>query len=212
MRQHNLASSYTKKKYRPQTLGCNEATTPNILNQEFIRENALEIVVSDLTYVKVNGVWYYICLVLDLWNREIIGWSAGTKKDAILVRNALYSIPYSLNSINVFHSDRGREFDNKLIDDVIETFTIERSLSRKGCPYDNAVIEATNKSLKIEFIYRHRFSNLEELQILLADYIHWYNNCRLHSSLGYRTPINIRKQPSLAALYQSPLSSCSKKG
>lgn len=212
MQQHGLVSNYTKKKHKSQSQGCNEALVPNILAQNFNREQALDVVVSDLTYVSVNGSWCYICLIADLWNREIIGWSVDRKKNANLVQEALYRIPYNLSHINVFHSDRGKEFDNKLIDDVIEAFTIERSLSKKGCPYDNAVIEATNKTLKIEFVYQHEFTSLEELRLLLFDYIYWYNNIRLHSSLGYRTPMSIRQQPCLALSYQTPLSDCPKKG
>lgn len=211
MRRYNLISSYTKKKYKPQIEKCNDAATPNILQRDFNRKQALDAVVSDLTYVRVGGDWCYICLVIDLWNREIIGWSAGRRKSAELVQEALYRIPYSLNHINIFHSDRGKEFDNQLIDDVIAAFTIERSLSKRGCPYDNAVVEATNKALKVEFIYQHKFTDLEELQLLLFDYIHWYNNVRLHSSLGYKTPASLRRQSSSTVLYHTTLSHCPKK-
>ena len=68
-------------------------------------------------------------------------------------------VKYSLKDIKVFHSDRGKEYDNKLIDDILETFEIDRSLSNKGNPYDNAVSEATNKIMKIEFIYQNKFLN-----------------------------------------------------
>lgn len=192
MKQHDLVSNYTRKKYKPYTSGCNEAKIPNILNREFNRDTALDVVVSDLTYVRVKDHWCYICLIIDLWNREIVGWSVGERKNAELVQEALYSIPYRLDSINVFHSDRGKEFDNKLIDDVVAGFRVERSLSRKGCPYDNAVIESANKTLKVEFAHQHIFSSLGELRALLAHYIDWYNNVRLHSSLGYHAPASVR--------------------
>lgn len=211
MHQHGLVSSYTKKKYKPHSTGCNESPAPNILNRDFSQKQALNAVVSDLTYVDINGSWHYICLVVDLWNREIIGWSVGKQKNAALVQEALHSIPYNLKHINVFHSDRGKEFDNKLIDEVVETFKIKHSLSHKGCPYDNAVIEATNKTLKVEFVYQHKFTSLEELRLLLFDYIHWYNHHRLHSSLNYQAPISIRKEPTLALLYQTTLIDCPKK-
>ena len=66
------------------------------------------------------------------------------------------------------------------------------SLSAKGCPYDNSVDESTNKILKAEFVYRGRFSTLRELQAKLSDYVNWYNNFRLHSTLGYMSPIEFR--------------------
>ena len=80
---------------------------------------------------------------------------------------------------------------------MIETFHIERSLSKKGCPYDNAVAEATYKIIKTEFAYNRRFENFEELERELFDYVNWYNNIRIHSSLDYQTPVNYRLQLSL---------------
>ena len=89
---------------------------------------------------------------------------------------------------NVFHTDKGNEFKNKVIDEPLETFNIKRSLSMKGCPYDNAVAEATLKIIKTKFVKHHTFESLEELQYELADYVIWFNNHRIHSSLGYLTP------------------------
>ena len=92
----------------------------------------------------------------------------------------------------IFHTDRGSEFKNNTIDGLIETFNIKRSLSKKGCHYDNAVAEATFKVFKTEFIYQTAFQSLEQLNLELADYINWYNNVRIHSSLGYLTPVAYR--------------------
>ncbi len=76
---------------------------------------------------------------------------------------------------------------------MIETFHIERSLSKKGCPYDNAVAEATYKIIKTEFAYNRRFENFEELERELFDYVNWYNNIRIHGSLDYQTTIVLIK-------------------
>ena len=70
----------------------------------------------------------------------------------------------------------------------IDTFKIKRSLSMKGCPYDNAVAEATFKIFKTEFANNYYFENLEQLEIMLADYVNWFNNIRIHSTLGYLSP------------------------
>ena len=74
-----------------------------------------------------------------------------------------------------FHTDRGNEFKNQTIEELLETFHIERSLSHKGCPYDNAVAEAAFKIIKTEFVWNETFANLSELKLKLWDYIHWYN-------------------------------------
>ncbi len=99
----------------------------------------------------------------------------------------------SLEKINIFHTDRGNEFKNQLIEETLEAFDITRSLSRKGCPYDNAVAEATFKIIKTEFVKNQTFENLDALKLQLADYVNWFNNHRLHSSLGYLTPVEYRE-------------------
>lgn len=90
------------------------------------------------------------------------------------------------------HTDRGNEFKNKVIDDLITTFEISRSLSKKGCPYDNAVAEATFKVIKTEFAFNKIFESFEQLEYLLFDYVNLYNNHRIHGSLNYLTPVEYR--------------------
>lgn len=193
MQKLGLVSCYIKHRPRQKKVKCNEDNCPNLLNREFDRDNTLDVVVSDLTYVSVAGKWHYICLLIDLWNREIIGWSVGRYKNAELVKQAFYRISYPLSHINIFHTDRGNEFKNKVIDEVITSFDIKRSLSKKGTPLDNAVIESTNHILKTEFVYQNRFQTLAELETKLFDYVHWYNNIRIHGSIGYVTPIAYRQ-------------------
>ena len=84
------------------------------------------------------------------------------------------------------------EFKNQMIDDVLKTFDIQRSLSAKGCPYDNAVAEATYKIFKTEFAFNRRFKNFEELELELFDDVNWYNNIRIHGSLNYKSPVEYR--------------------
>lgn len=189
MKKYNLVSVYTKAKYKNHPKETNEKLIKNHLNRAFNREQPMETLVSDLTYVKVTGTWHYICLFIDLFNREIVGYSAGKNKDANLVSKAISRINHNLEQIKLFHTDRGKEFDNHLIDEVLETFKIKRSLSTKGCPYDNAVAEATMKAMKTEFVKQMQFENLEQLKTELFDYVNWYNNFRPHSSLQYLTPV-----------------------
>lgn len=192
MRKNGLISSYTVAKYKVHKDTCNEAKIVNSVDRKFDNREFLDVVVSDLTYVRVNGKWNYICLMLDLYNREIVGYSAGIHKDARLVYEAFLSIKHDLSKINIFHTDRGNEFKNKAIDGLLDTFSIERSLSKKGCPYDNAVAEATFKTVKKEFVYQETFKSIEHLRLELFDYVNWYNNHRLHSSLEYKSPIDYK--------------------
>jgi transposase InsO family protein len=94
--------------------------------------------------------WHYICVLVDLFNREIIGFSTGSQKNKELATRAFASVRGNLREIQMFHTDRGGEFANQLLDETLATFHINRSLSMKACPYDNAVAEATFKIIKTE--------------------------------------------------------------
>lgn len=152
MKQEGLVSSYTVAQFKSHVPKCNKDKVENVVDRKFKGQLEYSVVVSDLTYIRVGMSWNYICVLIDLFNREIIGYSAGRNKDAKLVIKAFSKVNINLSNINIFHTDRGNEFKNKLIDETLETFCIERSLSMKGCPYDNAVAEATYKIIKTEFV------------------------------------------------------------
>ncbi|WP_400254856.1 IS3 family transposase [Spiroplasma endosymbiont of Cleonymus obscurus] len=197
MNQHNLISKYTKLSFKNHHNKVNDSQISNLVNRNFNNRLKNEVIVSDLTYVQVNGKWNYICLLIDLFNREIIGHSVvGTKKDASLVYQAFMQSNRCLKDIQIFHSDRGNEFNNKTIDKLLLAFNITRSLSKKGCPYDNAVAEATFKTFKTEFINDKNFTSLIQLKLELFDYINWYNNIRIHSTLNYLTPVKYHEKMS----------------
>ena len=192
MKKLGLVSKYAIAQFKPHKDKCNEDPIKNELNRQFDEQPAYGVVISDLTYVRVNYKWNYVCVLVDLFNREIIGYSAGIHKDAQLVYDAFATIKADLSNIQMFHTDRGNEFKNHMIDEILSVFDIKRSLSMKGCPYDNAVAEATFKVIKTEFIYGRNFNNLEQLKYELADYVHWFNNIRIHGSLNYLTPAEFR--------------------
>lgn len=193
MKQEGLVSNYTTAQFKPQKNTCNEAKTENILDRQFSGQEYRNVVVSDLTYVRVGMSWNYICVLIDLFNREIIGCSAGKHKTGELVKQAFQSVEGNLSEIHIFHTDRGNEFKNRTIEEILDAFGMERSLSHKGCPYDNAVAEAAFKIIKTEFVWNETFHTLEELKLKLWDYVNWYNHHRIHSALGYQTPVQYRE-------------------
>lgn len=134
--------------FKKQKAGCNESKVENVLNRQFQEQQYRHVVISNLTHVRVGLKWNYICVLVDLFNREIIGYSTGEHKTAELMKQAFQSVEGDLEDIRLFHMDRGNEFKNHLIEEMLETFGIERSLSHKGCPYDNAVVEAAFKIIK----------------------------------------------------------------
>ena len=135
-----------------------------------------------------------MCPLVDLADRGIVGHSAGRTRDASLVLGAFATFDFPLTDVQVFHTDRGGEFDNTRIDELLDVFDIKRSLSRKGNPYDNAVVESTNRLLKKELVYRNHYTTIEQLRHDLNDYVWWSDNQRLHSTLGYRSPKEFTEQ------------------
>ena len=193
MKQQGLVSNYTTAQFKPHKDTCSESETENIVNRQFQGREYRDVVISDLTYVRVGTGWNYICILVDLYNREIIGYSAGEHKTAELVKKAFQRVEGNLADIRLFHTDRGNEFKNQTMEELLEAFNIERSLSQNGCPYDNAVAEATFKIIKTEFVWNETFADLKELKLKLWDYVNWYNHHRIHSALGYQTPVQYRE-------------------
>lgn len=194
MKEENLVSKYVKRRKPHNTDNAvNTDKIENKINREFTGRKPLEVVASDLTYVDVNQKWNYICLLIDLSHREIIGYAAGENKDAALVKRAWLSVKKDIRDICIFHTDRGSEFKNEEIDKILNVGKIERSLSRAGTPIDNAVCESMYDIVKTEFIYEEHFKDTEDLQNKLGGWVWWYNNERLHSSLGYKTPVESRE-------------------
>jgi len=195
MKELSIESCYNTKKYKNyNSKKCNETDYSNLIARTFDGWSENEVIVSDLTYVEVNGQWNYICTLIDLFNREMVGFSVGKNKTAELVQKAFDYSHIDITKVMIFHTDCGYEFDNKSIDSFLEIHSILRSLSKKGCPYDNAVAEATFKIIKTEFVMGRKFASLEKLELEFSDYVHWYNNCRIHSSLNYLTPVEAKKR------------------
>lgn len=194
MNKYALVSKYTVKNFKVYKGKCNEEEVENELDRNFKPGDKQNIFVSDLTYVNIKGKWHYICILINIFNREIVGYSSSRNKDANIVKRAFASVKSPLNNISIFHTDRGKEFKNEDIDKILDEFNIKRSLSKKGCPYDNAVAEATFKIIKTELVFGVKFQSLEELQRELFDYVNWYNNERIHGSLGYLTPVEFKEK------------------
>ena len=135
-----------------------------------------------------------MCPLDGLADRGIAGHSAGRTRDAGLVLGAFATLDFPPADVRVFRTDRGGGFDDTRIDEPLDVFGIKGSLSRKGDPYDNAVVESMNRLLKKELVYRNSYATVGQLRHDLNDYVWWFNNRRLHSTLGYRSPKEFTEQ------------------
>lgn len=201
MKKYNLISKYTLKRQKRHKNAVNSDPIPNYVERKFSDRAPLEVVVSDLTYVKCGGKWHYICVLLDLFSRKIIGSAVGRKKDAELVKTAFYGVKADLRRINIFHTDRGSEFKNRVIEEIIKAFGIKRSLSNPGAPIDNSPAESMYNIVKTEFVFGENFDSLEQLELEWFDYVNWYNHHRIHGSLGYLAPTEFERRGVLGKSY-----------
>lgn len=201
IKEENIVSKYVRRRKSGSAQSIvNKDEIGNKVERSFNGRKPLEVVASDLTYVDVNHKWCYICLLIELSHREIIGYAAGKNKDAELVKSAWLTVKKDIRDICIFHTDRGSEFKNEEIDKILKIGNIERSLSRAGTPIDNAVCESMYDIVKTEFVFEESFANVDDLQSKLSAWVWWYNNERIHSSLGYMTPVRSRQSCEIGAM------------
>ena len=180
-----------KKKFRVMTTDSNHANP--IANREFKAEEALpqepfKVLAGDITYLRLGTSFLYLAVVIDLYNREVVGWSMSQSLESKIVVDAMKMTLNKCSSKTkfIFHSDRGSQYASEAFRKLLESKELKPSMSRRGNCYDNCYVETWFKSLKSEWIYRHRYSNEDELRSLVFEYIEtWYNTKRRHSSLDY---------------------------
>ena len=194
MREQGVTGAYARGRSEPHGTRADEARLANLLDRGSDGYAPHTRPAGDLAYVRVGGDWAYVCPLVDLADRGIVGHSAGRTRDASLVLGAFATLDFPLTDVQVFHTDRGGGFDDTRIDEPLDVFDIKRSLSRKGNPYDNAVVESTNRLLKKELVYRNHYTTIEQPRRDLNDYVWWSDNQRLHSTLGYRSPKEFTEQ------------------
>jgi transposase InsO family protein len=179
----------TQKNYRPYRHHAEKNPyKEDLVRQHFRPEGPNVVWAGDITYVKTKLGWVYLAVVMDLYNREVIGYATSRKIDTELVKRALGEAVgrYPETQGTVFHSDRGYQ-------NALAGYGMKASISRGGCPYDNSCVESFFAQLKKERIYRRNYKDLSEVDADLFDYIElFYNRKRIHPTLDYQTPMGYR--------------------
>ena len=166
---------------------------PNVLNQNFNATHPNQTWIADITYIRVKQQWLYLAVVIDLYSRKVIGWSFSQRIDTQLVCKALKAALKQRHYPTgvIVHTDRGSQYCSKAYQQLINIYGLISSMSSKGNCYDNAACESFFHTLKVEWIYQHTFSCIDEAQTLIFWYIEvYYNRKRRHSTLGYLSPVN----------------------
>lgn len=187
--------SIISKKFKVCTTESDHPYVPskNLLDRDFTATRPGEKWVSDITYVRTQQGWLYLTVVMDLFDRKIIGWSMSSTLEAnptviTALKMALRKRPVNPNKL-IFHSDRGVQYACEEFRALLEKNQIVQSMSRKGNCWDNAVAENFFKIIKSELIYQLPVLNSGQTQIEIFEFIEiWYNKKRKHSYLNYLTP------------------------
>lgn len=191
MRANNWTSKH-KRKFKATTDSNHKyPVCRNLLDRNFNPSRLNEAWVSDITYIQTNQGWLYLTTIIDLFDRQVIGWSLSASLHTSQTIIPAWKMAMSKRNINIdliFHSDRGIQYASKTFRTFIKSNPlVTQSMSRKGNCWDNAVAESFFKTLKVELIYDDDFKTIEQAKTAVFEYIEiWYNRKRLHSFLGYK--------------------------
>lgn len=164
--------------------------TGDKLKRDFSQRKPNRAWVSDITYLRTKERVYYLCAIIDLFSRKVIGHRLSHTPNTELVISTLHD---ALNHRNptpplIFRSDQGVQYTSKHFMQYLKKHEITQSFSNPDTPYDNAVAESFFATLKKEELYQHVYSNAEELKIAIEEYIQFYNEYRPYYTLGMKTP------------------------
>jgi putative transposase len=196
MRQNRLMAlqGYKKRRF---TYGRPSKGADNLLNQDFSTTGIDQAWVTDITHVATGEGWLYLCVVMDLCSRRIIGWSMQATLHRDLVIKALLMAVWNRNpeEVVVIHSDQGSQFGSDDWVRFCRDHGLERNMSRRGNCYDNAAMESFFSSLKKERVRPRPYRTRAEAQPDIFDYIEaFYNRKRRHKYLNHVSPVEFERQ------------------
>lgn len=195
MKALNIRCCYPRK-YRTTTDSRHHLpVSDHVLKRQFYPKALSRVWVSDITYVRHRSGWSYLTTMMDLADRQIIGWSLAqnlTSEATVIPAFHMALTKRSPQKEMIFHSDRGSQYASQDFRTLLAQYGICQSMSRKGNCWDNAVAESFFKTLKTELPDGYQKSTHDELRLLIFEYIEiWYNRKRIHSSIDYKTPFEM---------------------
>jgi putative transposase len=192
MKQAGLACK-TKRKFKITTDSKHQLPiSPNLLQRNFSIDQPNKVYVGDITYIPTQAGWLYLAVVIDLFSRQIVGWSMRNHMRASLVNDALLMAIWQRKPDRdlIWHTDRGSQYASKSHRTILKDHDIKQSMSRKGDCWDNAVAESFFHTLKTELVHHEQFKTREEAKQAIFKYIEvYYNRLRMHSANDYLSPV-----------------------
>ncbi len=196
MKMHGIRAKM-KRKFRVTTDSKHDLPiAPNLLNRNFSPEKPNQVWASDISYVWTKRGWLYLAVIVDLFSRQVVGWSLNKTMTKELVCSALRQAYFRRKPGTgvIFHSDRGSQYCSKEFRDLLKLYKMLQSQSRRANCWDNAVVESFFHTLKTEAIYFETFETREHAEIFIFEWVEaFYNRQRLHSTLGYKSPVDFER-------------------
>lgn len=192
MRENDIRARH-KRRYKVTTDSKHELpVAANVLNRDFTPTAPNQVWTADITYLWTDEGWLYLAIVLDLFNREVIGWSLKPRMTTDIVTDALTMAWFRRRpeAAVIHHSDRGSQYASHAFQGKLKELGMTCSMSRKGNCWDNAPTESWFNSFKNERYHGLRYATHEEMKAASFEYIEvFYNRTRQHSTLGYLSPV-----------------------
>lgn len=197
MKAHGIVA-VTKKKFKAVKYSKHDQpVSPNLLEQDFSAGHFGQVWTSDITYIWTSEGWLYLTVLLDLFNRQIVGWAFSSRmraKDTVIPALKMAYDRYRPPAGLIFHSDRGSQYASKKFRKLLFRNKMIQSMSASGNCYDNAVTESFFATLKKECVYLSKYCSRKEARQSIFEYIEiFYNRIRKHSTLGNKSPIQFLK-------------------
>ncbi|MFT4543295.1 MAG: putative transposase [Planctomycetota bacterium] len=196
MRRDSLRGRIRRRFKRTTDSNHSLSVAPNTLNRQFTVDAPDRVWAGDITYIRTQNGWGYLAVILDLHSRLVVGWALADHMRTELVETALTSaLGKRKPSVDLLHhTDRGSQYASASYHRKLDSLGIAVSMSRRGDCWDNAVVESFFGTLKQELVHHARWADLVDCRAAIHEYIEvFYNRQRLHSSLGYRTPVEVDK-------------------
>lgn len=198
LHRQGLRSVY-KRRYRVTTDSQHhKPIAPNVLDRRFDGWGVNQAWVADLTFIATGEGWLYLACVMDLASRRIVGWSMSSRIKADVVCHALQSAYGRRRPAAglIMHSDRGSQYASDRHRQLLQAYQMTPSMSRRANCWDNSAMESFFKTLKVERVHRCRYATRSLARLDIIDWIEgFYNRRRLHSSVGYQTPVAVESIP-----------------
>jgi putative transposase len=186
-----------RRAFRVTTIAGTQKAAPNLLQQQFRVSVPNRVWTSDITYIATKEGWLYLAVILDMYSRRVVGWSMQERLVNELVTNAFNAAWDQRRPEKglIIHSDRGFQYAGQHFRQILSNHACIQSMSAIGNCYDNAVTETFFHSLKVELVHRKKFVSRNDARKSIFEYIEsFYNRQRLHSTLGYSSPVEFEEQ------------------